>query len=232
MTIRDLMPAVNGNGTHKARNGQTAKYSRTFATANAAVQSLKEKFGPRATTWTYHDLQGEPSCEVVRWNNPDGTKREIRPVTRIGSGWNIRAMASPRPLYHLPELANASLVLVTEGEKAAEAARGLGFTVTTSAGGSQAADKTDWTPLAGKEVWILPDNDKPGQEYLCSVAQILTGLNPPAVVKEIKLPDLPEGGDIYDWLATRGDAAEPDDLRQQVEAMGANPLPAHRASDP
>ena len=33
--------------------------------------------------------------------------------------------------------------------------RSIGYIATTSAGGSQAAAKTDWQPLAGREVWIL-----------------------------------------------------------------------------
>jgi DNA primase len=106
-------------------------------------------------------------------------------------------MPEPRPLYRLPDLASARLVVVTEGEKTADAARSIGFTATTSAGGSQAAMKTDWQPLAGKEVWIFPDNDRPGRKYADTVA----GLCRAAGTSEIRVLDLaehaaalPEGG--------------------------------------
>lgn len=73
-------------------------------------------------------------------------------AARHADGWRIDAMLEPRPLYGLPDLATAGRVVVTEGEKAADATRSIGFVATTSAGGSQAAQKTGWRPLAGKEV--------------------------------------------------------------------------------
>src|SRR5207248_3792185 len=109
-----------------------------------------------------------------------------RPVARHADGWRIGAMPDPRPLYRLPELATASRVIVTEGEKAADAARSIGFTATTSAGGSQAAGKTDWSALAGKEVWILPDNDPPGRKYAETVAALCQA----AGAAEIRIVDL------------------------------------------
>ncbi len=51
------------------------------------------------------------------------------------------------------------------------------------------------------------------------MAAILAKLTPAPVVKVVDLPDLPEGGDIVDWLDAHGDAANPDGLRRQVEAL-------------
>ncbi len=48
---------------------------------------------------------------------------------------------------------------------------------------------------------------------------ILAKLTPPAVVKVVELPDLPDHGDIVDWIDDHGDAAEPEELRRQVEAL-------------
>lgn len=128
-------------------------------------------------------------------------------------------MPGPRPLYGLPELATARRVVICEGEKAADAARSIGFTATTSAGGSQAATKSDWRPLAGKEVWILPDNDASGRKYAETVAGILTKLSPAPVVGIFELPGLPEAGDIVDWIDGHGDAAEPDGMREEIAAL-------------
>jgi len=113
-------------------------------------------------------------------------------------------MPAPRPLYRLPELADALRVFVTEGEKAAEAARSVGLSATTSAHGSKSASKTDWTPLAGKECVLLPDNDDAGQRYASEVAAILATLTPTPVVRLVDLPDLPPGGDMADFVAARG----------------------------
>jgi hypothetical protein len=157
MKLADLFPTKAG--TTPTRNGKPKRSGQTFLTASAALAELERQYGKRSAWWTYHDAHGEPVGLVVRWDRPQG--KDIRPVARHADGWRIGAMPAPRPLYGLPELADARRVVVCEGEKAGDAARSLGFTATTSAGGSQAAEKTAWGPLAGKEVWILPDNDPP-----------------------------------------------------------------------
>ena len=81
-------------------------------------------------------------------------------MRRDNDGWRVQAMPEPRPLYRLPDLADAAHVVLTEGEKAAEAARLLGYAATTSVGGAKAAAKTDFRPLAGKTVTILADNTR------------------------------------------------------------------------
>lgn len=176
---------------------------RTFATARDAVAELERRYGPRSATWTYTDAGGDPVGLVVRWNTPTG--KDVRPVSRKrdGPGWIIGAMPAPRPLYRLPDLADAPRVYITEGEKAADAARSVGLIVTTSAHGSKSASKTDWTPLAGKECVLLPDNDAAGQRYASEVAAILATLTPTPVVKLVELPDLPPGGDMADFVAAR-----------------------------
>jgi hypothetical protein len=205
------------SGAKPSVNGKPTSTGRTFATANEAVAELECKHGKRSALWTYHNANGEPIGVIVRWEKPGG--KDIRPVSRHADGWRIGAMPDPRPLYGLPDLTNAKLVIVCEGEKAAAAARALGFTATTSAGGSQAAAKTDWRPLAGKVVWIIPDNDVPGRKYADIVAGILAKLTPAPVVRIVELPGLPDKGDIVDWIEAHGDAAEPAAMRAEIETL-------------
>jgi hypothetical protein len=226
LELRDLFPAKTSPTT--ARNGKPTGGGQIFGTAKDAVAELERRHGKLSAWWPYHDAQGEPVGVVVRWDTPDG--KDIRPVARHADGWRIGAMPDPRPLYGLPDVASARRVVVCEGEKAADAARSLGFIATTSAGGSQAAAKSDWRPLAGKEVWILPDNDAPGRKYAETVAGILARLTPAPVVRVIELPDLPDGGDIADWIDTHGDAAEPDTMRAEIEAL-AQAVEPWRAGD-
>ena len=163
-------------------------------------------------------------------------------MSRTREGWIIGAMSVPRPLYRLPSVLAqpGERVFVCEGEKAADAAVSVGLLATTSAGGARAADKTDWTPLAGRDVVILPDNDEAGAKYAADVANILVKLTPPARVHVVHLrdawPDLPEGGDIADLvqredaerikgkLAELVDAAEPE--AQPEAQLEAQPQPA------
>ena len=71
-------------------------------------------------------------------------------------------------LYNLPALKENPLatVLIVEGEKTADKALskfpGESFVFITWPGGAGAAHRADWAPLAGRNIIIWPDNDKPG----------------------------------------------------------------------
>ena len=74
---------------------------------------------------------------------------------------------------------------------------------------------------------ILPDNDSAGRHYGDAVCQLLAALVPQPTIRIVQLPNLPEGGDVVDWIDAHGDAAEPDELRQQIEVLAeaAEPEP-------
>ncbi len=77
----------------------------------------------------------------------------------------------------------------------------LSCTALTSLGGSSAANLTNWTPLNGyKMVYLLPDNDEPGEKYIQDVNQVLSKLSEPPNIKVLRFPELQKGGDIVDWL--------------------------------
>ena len=219
LTPRDLFPdKADATPNRNAKPQPNAPTGRLFASACDAVAELERIHGKRSAMWTYHDAAANPVGLVVRWDRSEG-KKDIRPVSRHADGWRVGAMPNPRTLYGLPELETAKRVIVTEGEKAADAARSLGFVATTSAGGSQAAKMSNWQPLAGKEVWILPDNDAPGRKYADAVAATLVRLHPAPVVKVLELPNLPEGGDIVDWIEAHGDTDEAAAMRAEIETL-------------
>jgi putative DNA primase/helicase len=142
--------------------------------------------------WKYYDWKRNLLFAVGRWNGPAGKKAKILPISWIRDASGVERFAfkhqpSPRPLYGLPELSerpNASVVVV-EGEKSAEAAKAVfpSSVVVTSPGGSNAALRADWTPLAGRSrVLIWPDLDAPGIKYATIVANILVDLGIPEVL--------------------------------------------------
>ena len=235
-TVAEVMNylAINGKSDGDGRVGgdsrpRTNKSPKTYPTAREAVAALdswvsRKDQGQRAAYWTYTDAEGNPVAVVVRYDLPtpagEKQRKTFRPVSKHGDRWRWGDPPSQWPLYRLPELADAKRVYVVEGEKSTEAARSIVPTATTSAHGSKSAGKTDWSPLAGKEVVILPDHDAEGERYASDVAEIVTALNPPATVKIVRLPGLSEGGDIVDWIGAHGDAAEPDKLRRQIEVLG------------
>jgi hypothetical protein len=123
----------------------------SFSTVAEAVGAVARTVGGTAQSqWAYQDAAGNDVFVVVRLSTANG--KTFRPVRRVANGWQIGDPAGQLPLYRLPEIVGASRVFVVEGEKAAEAARSIGLVATTSAHGAKSPQKTDWAPLAGKEV--------------------------------------------------------------------------------
>ena len=211
------------------RNGRAAPTpaapGRTYATADEAA--LAYGLGPPDLTYRYHNAKGEFVGVACRWNRDGG--KIIKPVGIRGDRWAMGGMATPRPLYQLPDLSRYPdhRVYVTEGEKAADAGRAVGLLTTTSAHGSQSAAGTDWTPLKGRDVCILRDNDAAGLKYANEVADILLKLG--CTVRIVLLPDIPEHGDVVEFIESRDghDAAE---IVAEIQALAdAAPIAAATA---
>jgi hypothetical protein len=109
-------------------------------------------------------------------------------------------------------------VFILEGENCVNHARQLDLIATTSTGGAGAPAKTDWQPLAGKELYILPDNDVAGEKYAALVARLCHEAGA-GKIYILRLPGLPEKGDLVDWVEAHGDAAEPMSMRAEIEAL-------------
>lgn len=100
-------------------------------------------------------------------------------------------------LYRLPVLGEADQVYVVRGEETADLFREVGVPATTSARGNQTVERTDWRPLAGKQVFILPDFGQPGDAYAKAVAGQLATVEPRPEVRVVRLPGMSEGGDFF-----------------------------------
>ena len=177
--------------------------------------------------WSYAEADGRPAFDIVRrqrvledgstYHVPGETKpwKEYRPVDPGSCRFVMpdRYRRELRPLFGLPALIGAPSdlpVYVVEGEPAAEALIDLGYVATTSSGGAGSAHKTDWSPLAGRDVRLWPDNDEPGERYVESVRELLLDLSSPPRIERVDVDALrlPVGGDAVDWAALRRGAAE------------------------
>lgn len=217
LEMSDLFVQRDSTPRRTATMPAARRSSHGFASADLAMQVYQSKLGSPFKVWEYHDASGKHVASMGRFNQPDGSK-EFRPVSLSDDGkWYCKG-PDLRPLYCLPALLKSDDVIVTEGEKAADELRTLGFAVTTSMNGSKSPAKTDWTPCAGRNVTIWIDHDEPGIGYGNAVASILLKLDPPARVKIID-PGTSKGDDAYDWIHSRGDAADPDSMRAEVESM-------------
>src|SRR5437660_5110630 len=213
-------PLNRSNGA--AQSVPKTRPTSTFSTLDDAIAIVERGIQMRATRrdW-YHDRSGNEHFVVVRFDDAD--QKDFRPFSPNGSGWIVKDPPGKLPLFQLPELIArpGEPVFIVEGEKCACELATLGLLVTTSAHGAKSANKTDWQPLAGREVVILPDNDVEGRAYAQTVAQIVSRLSPPAVVQIVELPGLPPKGDCVDWLERR-DAQTPEDIRAELLGLVQN----------
>ncbi len=131
--------------------------------------------------WIYRDSVGKILFYVQRFNTSTGRK-EFRPLMPLQNGkrmkWQRKAPNEPRPLYGLHRLdakPNAE-VMVCEGEKAADAAAQLfpNMVSVCSMNGANSPDKSDWSPLAGRTVFLWGDFDEPGNKYIANVERLTT----------------------------------------------------------
>jgi hypothetical protein len=154
---------------------------------------------------------------VYRLEHPK-EKKVFSQISFDGKAWSATA-PKVRPLFNLESLLEADpqeQVFVFEGEKCALAAEGLGLLATTSSGGSGGSASTDWSPLRGRSVVIVPDRDEPGEKYALAVEKILRGLECEIRIVRLEFQlqthllewenakqGTPPGFDLVDWIERR-----------------------------
>lgn len=202
LTERNLWPI--GNGQKPSPTMKEKKHPAVIPVPEAALKKLNpitksrwtlEHRGQPAGGWKYHDAQGKVEFCVVRYDSERG--KAVIPYYWDGSTWREgQARKDDRPLYHLPEILadHDTPILVVEGEKCADI-QVPGYILTTWAGGSTQVTKTDWSPLAKREVLVWPDADETGSKAAIAIKRRL----PHARILNIQ--DRPQGWDIADAVA-------------------------------
>jgi AAA domain len=237
LTLADLFPKQHTNGhTNGAAKPNHKPKGKAYPSKEEAIAAAGwgiSKNHPGAVfvgVWDYPNATGKVDFAVARWNLPGDAGKEFRPIHLAADGWRIGDPPGKLPLLYLPELlaADRSMpVYVVEGEGKAALLRSFGLLVTTSAHGSESPQKTDWTPLAGRVVIILPDADKAGEGYAAAVAGILQALG--VAVKVVRLPGLEPGSgdDVKEFIeCRRTDGKDNDAIRAEIEALVASAAPA------
>jgi len=117
--------------------------------------------------------------------NPDGT-------------WSMKRPEGLLPLY-ITHNHPKKPVLIGEGEKALYGSTQIyDYDVCTWHGGATGWNKTDWSPIYGREVWIWPDNDAAGKKAAFEISEHLRANNC-TNVKIITPPeDFADKDDLYD----------------------------------
>lgn len=168
------------------------------------IEQKKEKLGdkPRkedlelgipTANYHYYNRDGKISAVVQRFENEGRKTFRVRPHA-----------PAVRPLYRIKNILEASHVVLCEGEKCADALASCGIEATTIMGGANAPlDKTDWTPLAGKQVTLWPDNDEPGRALMERVKPHLQAIG--CRISAVTATGKPERWDAADCIAEGGD---------------------------
>lgn len=130
------------------------------------------------------------------WRRPDGR-----------GGW-IYDRKGVAPALYAPQGLTQALFLV-EGEKDADTMLALGYPAASTPDG---AGPGKWRPeftqaLAGRDVYLLPDNDQVGRDYAREAAQALHGTAHSVYLLDLRTvwPQAPEHGDVTDLREAVGD---------------------------
>ncbi|WP_254073239.1 phage/plasmid primase, P4 family, partial [Acidisphaera sp. S103] len=195
--------------------------------------------------YDYLTASGEVLFQVVRFKPKDFRQR--RPD---GKGdWIWKTAGLQLIPYRLPEVVRAigskQTVYIAEGEKGVQALESIGLTGTCSPGGAGKWRARYNSTFAGADVVVLPDNDPqavdkvtgeprwhldgrpvlPGQDHAADIARNLSGVA--RRVRVVMLPNLPIKGDVADWIAAGGTAAQLEEIAAGVPDFdaAANPKP-------
>ncbi len=146
---------------------------------------------------------------VIRSQTAEG--KTFRQASPCNGGFEMKAPEKPWPLYNRGRLQQADTIVVVEGEECVRALHNYGVVATTSPAGAGKAEYADWSPLAGKNVVLWPDNDQPGRKHMQQVESILQKLELAPRISIIEPADLD--------LAEKEDAA---DYIEQIKTIGAD----------
>lgn len=138
------------------------------------------------------------------------------------------------PLYRLPEIIDAiamgQAIHIVEGEKKADALWSVGIAATCNAGGSK-----KWAPhyneiLRGAHTVMIPDNDDVGRVHMQLVGSALRPVAASVRILDIRSfwPEVPNKGDIWDWVQTGVDASSLYDLIDEHSKPWTKELPKSR----
>lgn len=160
----------------------------------AAVNAQRAKPNGRIiATYDYTDANGKLLYQVLRYEPKDFRQRQ--PNGNGGWTWKVDDRHVPYRWHDLLKFPDAT-IFVTEGEKDADRVAELELCATTVAAGKWTDDCIK--ALTGRDIVILEDNDDAGRNKALEAATALHGTA--KTIRIVSLPDLPDKGDVSDWL--------------------------------
>jgi len=168
--------------------------SQFFAPSNhSKTTKMKE-----VCRYRYENKDGKHTVDIVRFEPKD-----FRPQRPDGK-WTLEGVV--RVPYRLPQILagikDSKDILILEGEKDCDNAAKIGLTATTFPGGTGKWLDEYLKFFQEAKVICIPDNDPPGQKGMHLIASKIVKVA--KSVRWLELPDIPEKGDLSDWLSIEG----------------------------
>ncbi len=185
-------------------------------------------------SWVWVDESGVARYWTLRFR-PPGERKHYCQVTRQRDGFICKGPKPPYLLLNLPRVLAAETIIVVEGEPKVDVIEHVGlqgFAATSPLGGAGLTKEflTNWRPLRGKTVFLWPDADEGGLEFMQAVGERLRALYPRPRIFWISPAALGLTGteDVVDYL--RGVPVE-QQQRRLLEALDrAEPWQSKRPS--
>jgi DNA polymerase len=200
-------PHVNGPAPVDHQERQSAQTARDDPFVHYA--GGEERTGHPRVRYVYTDEQGAPHHRKIRTDT-----KKFWQEKRECNRW-VKGAPQIKYLYNIGQLLAAPLgttIWITEGEKDAESLNALGLLAVTNPGGAGKwhSDFTDeqterWFKRP-QTVYLTEDNDAPGRRHVEIIARALQRLV--GEIRIVTFRDLPEKGDVTDWLELRHSKAE------------------------
>lgn len=165
--------------------------------------------------YIYRNADGAEAYRVCRRDDKTFyiAPKGIRPTERVP--------------YHLPDVFAAieagAVVFIVEGEKDVDRIRAAGGNATCNPLGAGKWLEHFGKLFTGAHVCIIPDNDEPGRAHAADIARNLAPYAASIITLEL---DVPDKGDVSDWIAAGHTFDELGELYQEALENPA-PEPVH-----
>ena len=147
--------------------------------------------------------------EIARYNYSDENDITIKVKVRCENKafyWITKKKGSPLPLFNLKEVIEKDPIFLVEGEKDVLTIKSFGYGATNDRSGEGLSIANAKKYLSGKNIIVLPDNDKAGQKYANDSADLLVGIANSIKIVDLSTlwSDIPEKADVTDYIEHGG----------------------------
>jgi hypothetical protein len=189
-----------------------------------SIEAVTQRLPGLEGVWAWPGYDNEITCWTLRYRPPGKSKKYIQ-VTPCKGGVILKGPEPPYVLLNLRKVQKAEMVIIVEGEPKVDIIEQIGLegvaaTSTLGGAGPKKEFLTDWQPVRGKVIYLWPDADPGGIDFMLAIAERLWALYPRPTIFWIEPAALGLSGkeDVVDYLR---DIAEDRRRRKLLEAMDA-----------